>query len=397
MTLLTKGPSQHEIAPTHGNDPSEALFPEAEHYQRFRRTRLVLLTAILAVAAIAYFVTAAGTRNPPSPVQLGAQSFAHSAIAATESARSASISLTFEDQPRPSFGCAKILPGVRRTRGSDPVVTTDRGEINLLTSTVSLAGYSATCGSKTPPFCSFPSKMIETTAAQYNSTAFQGTSCWTVPTGTKRNSPRKEVISRGPAAAKPWSEVPADELAEFVGVNDLLASVRPLAVVGVLAGRVTKIGPSEVNGTPATEYTGTTTLAAIQRIDGYHPVLTPRQGSLAPASAKIRVRETIWLDAQGRIIQLVTSEPLFTAIQRSGSAASGVTQTFSTMVEHGGRLFQHNYAVAKLDLSNFGARVRIGSLRSQRSFTQNDDSPSAPPVRWSRRGFQRYNRARLAA
>jgi hypothetical protein len=201
--------------------------------------------------------------------------------------------------------------------------------------------------------------MIETTAAQYMSTAYQGTSCYTVPTGSKRNSPRKEVITRGPAAAKPWSEVPANELAEFVGVSDLLASARPLAMVSVLAGHVTKIGPSEVNGTPATEYTGTTTLAAIQRVAGYHPVLTSRQGSLAPASASIRVHETVWLDARGRVIQLVPSEPLFTAIQRSGAAASGVTQVFSTMVEHGGRLFQHNYALAKLDLSNFGARVRI--------------------------------------
>jgi hypothetical protein len=360
MRLLTKEPTQPPGVAADGNDPPKALFPEAEHHQRFRRTRLVLLAAVLAVAGIAYFVTAAVTRTPSAPVQLRAQAFAHSALAATESARSARISLAFEDQPRPNFGCAKteFLPRARYAV-QRAVVTTFRGEIDLATSTLSLAGNSATCGSKTPPFCSFPSQMVETTAAQYNSTTYQGTSCWTVPTGSKRNSPRKEVISRGPVASKPWSEVPVSELAEFVGVNDLPMSARPLAVVSVLTGRVMKIGPSEVNGTPATEYTGTTTLAAIQRIAGFHPVLTSRQGSLAPASASIRVRETIWLDARGRILQLVASEPLFTAIQRSGSSETGATQVFSTMVSRGGHLFQHNYALAKLDLSNFGARVRI--------------------------------------
>jgi hypothetical protein len=357
MTLLTKRPSQPASVATDGNDPPAALFPEAEHYQHFRRTRLVVLAAVLAVAAIAYFVTAAITRTPSPPLQLGAQAFAHSALAATESARTASISLVVEDQPRPSFDCANTESLGNAAERAD--VTTFRGEIDFPTSTLSLTGKTATCGSKTPPFCSFPSQMIETTAAQYTSTAYQGTSCYTVPTGSKRNSPKKEVITRGPAAAKPWSEVPATEMAQFVGVIDLLASARPLAVVSVLAGRVTKIGPSEVNGTPATEYTGSTTLAAIQRIAGYHPVLTSRQGSLAPASASIQVHETIWLDARGRVIQLVTSEPLFTAIQRSGAAASGVTQVYSTMVDHGGRLFQHNYALAKLDLRNFGARVRI--------------------------------------
>jgi hypothetical protein len=353
MTLLTKGSSQPAIAATDRADSPEALFPEAEHHRRFRRTRLAVLAAMLAVAAVAYFVTAAVTSTPPPPVQLAAQAFAHSAISATESADTARISFTSEEQPRPTLGCAKTVLELRGPHvAARAVVTTFRGEIDFATSTLSLAGTSTTCGSKTPP-CSFPSQRILTTTAQYISTAHQDASCLTASTG-----PRKEVIGRGPVASKPWSQVPATELAETVSVDDLLVSARPLAAVAVLQGRVTKLGSSEVNGTPATEYTGTTTLADIQRIVGYHPKLTSRQGSLTPASTSIRVDETIWLDARGRVIQLVTSEPLFTVIARHGGV-SGDAQVFSTMVEHGARLFQHDYELARLDLSNFGAPVHI--------------------------------------
>jgi hypothetical protein len=326
---------------------AEALFKEARR-RRFNRRIAASLVIIGVAGAVSLYSATRRTATDPPPVAVNAQAFAQSAVATTQSAKGARVSLTLQERQRTAGVCGA---------GGNPPVTVGDGEIDFATSTEAFTETQRACGAKAPVFCSFPQSVIETASARYTSAAYRGTTCF------KASQASREQVIYGPEVAKPWVESSANPSPEYVGneggVDEQLFSERPLAVLRALTGQVTRVGDAEVDGVAATKYTGSATLAAIHLVEGYDPVLTRSQGTLVPAASQIRVGESIWLDGRGRVVQITTSEPIFTAVQASGSSEEGVDQVFSTMVANGGHLFQWEHSLATIDFSHFGALVDI--------------------------------------
>jgi hypothetical protein len=134
-------------------------------------------------------------------------------------------------------------------------------------------------------------------------------------------------------------------------------------VLYAIHGPVTKIGTRVIDGTIATGYRTTITLADLQqssrkesRLSGASIENLSSPAKSLPAATTIPIQLAIWIDAIGRVRQLLVTQPIYFLRYADGSGPSG-PQIYPS--EYLGRqgfagLYKTHDLVLSVSLSDFG-------------------------------------------
>ena len=288
MTLVIDAETAADQAtsPMDGTYPEfEALFPEAEQHQRFRRMRLAALAAVIfIVAGITWGVLASGASNSSPAFGLSHAAFSASVGYATQHAQSARIA-------------------VAEDNGTDRCVEQQRpitsGVVSFTQSTLFLQWPQSACDE---------------------------------PSGTLRT--KSEIVDKrlyvyfpsvtrsGKRGSNVWHAVLGSmetEATTFFEPVGRAVSPAPWRILDAVTAPLQRVGTSTIQGTETTEYRGSASLASVMAtypsiragMNGVNS-RTPLSKLIVPV-ANVHIPVLVWLDSEHRIRRLEVSEPQFEA------------------------------------------------------------------------------------
>ena len=137
--------------------------------------------------------------------------------------------------------------------------------------------------------------------------------------------PWKKVSS----GARSWKAISDNG---FNDLADLMTSPWALTMADHPGSVLHVVGPSTVNGEPATKYVGTTTLLAVE--NEFRTVIGPSAlpqppryrlssgNTFVPAPSAIPISLGVWQNARGQVLRITAIEPLYIGIYSSGGGAT---------------------------------------------------------------------------
>lgn len=335
------------------------MFKEAKRRERLRRT--VAVAGLIALVGGGLGL-AFGLRGPGGGklLPLAAPRFSSAAIAATTGARTAKLSFVYGNSTEE--GCAPHT-NAPVTRGS--------GVISFAASSLSY--------SKTLSGCQNLNSPVQTQWRAVGNSVYE-----TFPL---------PLAGAPTSSAKPWLAVSRHTYStKLVGgrLNDSMISTTPFQILKALTGSLRRLVDTSIGGVATTEYVGSATLASFDA-NGF-PGLTAAQVSandngtqsaFVPQANTIPITVHVWIDAQGRVVQLEASEPLYTGVYTDGSDEEGATQIASTTTQGGGpritlpngrkippnpithlrlrHLRRQSTEVVTVDFSDFGSAIAVAA------------------------------------
>jgi hypothetical protein len=305
----------------------QALFEEA---RRRRRRRWGYGTvAFVVLAAIGAGVGVGVGGGPPASLPTSAHAFATVVGAQTRAAGAASLSFTSRDMT--SGGC---IPN------TNVPVTSGRGTIDFAERSTSVSMATRGCSNLMPPSRSM--REIDVAGQIFYS--------HTQPPGRGRQ----------PNGGMRWLR---ESGRPGASLTEALVSPQMLVVLNAMDGQVKRVGPSVVNGVPATKYEGHTTLARFyQSASQFSRPFRPEPGgSLIPHASTIRIGVAMWVNSADQLLRIRAVEPLYTAFYANGGGSvQGASQADS--ITAGSRvraLLQRNSLTVTVDLAEFGRPATI--------------------------------------
>lgn len=292
----------------------EDLIPEARqhHHRRLLRIATVALAGVALIAGLLIWSVGGGgqgrlyisTRSPH---------FGATVAAATARAGSASVRIVYQ-----SSGVTKI--GHLLTSQLCPTEgTTANGTIDFTSHSLALNLISRTCsGSSTTKWA------ME--QRQVNGRLFA-----TLP----RVSGGIRLPFPPTPPSQPWLTGASARLAigstgGVGGISSSLTAGFLPTVLHAIHGPVTKIGTRVIEGTIATGYRTTITLADLQRssrnesrLSGASFESISSSAGALPAATTIPIQLAVWIDAMGRVRQLLLTQPFYFLRYAGGSGAAG--------------------------------------------------------------------------
>lgn len=160
---------------------------------------------------------------------------------------------------------------------------------------------------------------------------------------------------------KPWIEINLNQAAQSgagSGFSSLSpsGSVNPANVLGYLQGvsHLSKVGPESIKGVPATHYKGTVDLNKLAAMlsgkaqTAYRKIVTMLHTSTVPID--------LWVDAQGRAVQVRTQVPVPAPTTTTAAPAKGATTAPPTTAPANGGIL-----TTTVDYYDFGAPVTVAA------------------------------------
>ncbi len=293
----------------------EDLIPEARqrHHRRLLRTATVALAGVALIAGLLIWTVGGGGQGHRLYIATRSPQFGATVAAATARAGSASVRIVYL-----SSGVTKI--GHLLTSQSCPMGgTTANGTIDFTTHSLALNVISRTCSGSS------------TTKMAMEQRQVKGRLFATLP---KVSGGFRLPFPPTPPS-QPWLTGASARLATgsmdgMGGISSSLTAGFLPSVLHAVHGPVTKIGTRVIDGTIATGYRTTITLAELQRSSrnesrlsgaSFENISSPA-GSL-PAATTIPIQLAIWVDAMGRVRQLLVTQPFYFLRYADGSGAAG--------------------------------------------------------------------------
>jgi len=316
------------------------LFEEA--HRRRRRRRGVAGAAVVAVALTASLVVSVfvGGGSGATVVPTAAPKFATVVTDATRAA-----------------GSARILVTVRRSQPGCPWSQT------VSTGWVDFAGHrmetTTVSAHSAYDLCTDPTggHVRQTGDVVYAS----------VPVSRCRPAGCHLTVSSSAPRPGSWIRYVGSDALSGVSPGDgagVVVSPYGLTLLRAIPGAVHRVGPTDVNGSAATEYSATMSLADLQNAvragrgqayDALSGALTPAQG--IPSSSAIPIQVHVWVDAKGRVVRVTARQPSY-MINFVGGASSGADQFppgyFEPSAVPSDRPYQQGYVQVTVDYSGFG-------------------------------------------
>jgi hypothetical protein len=302
------------------NVDAEALFPEARRRRRIRVVAgAIVLSLVVGAAGLIYGITSSSGSSPPTapsvpaapgPPQISASTILRASLA-VGSAHETWISIT--SYP----GCSPPVSGV--------------GVIDLKHVRQAVTVSSKGCPSVGEHLTHHSYRIM-----QIGSTSF---------------STRQPQETWGYGPGKTWVGVPQNPSA-----NEL-TSAQPLNVLKAVSGPFMRVGTENIEGTATTQFVDSASLASMQTVTA---TLGPDLiGAEQPTLKQIPIMVNVWIDAQHRVRQISTWEPLYTQNYTDGSSVGGrqIVPLSSPAPDAPPR--QQGFLQTTLDLSQFGTAVQI--------------------------------------
>jgi hypothetical protein len=290
----------------------EDLIPEARqhHHRRLLRTATVALAGVALIAGLLIWTVGGGGQGRRLYISTRSPHFGATVTAATASAGSANVRIVYQ-----SSGVTKI--GHLLTSQLCPTgETTANGTIDFTSQSLALNVISRICsGSSTTKWA------ME--QRQVNGRLFA-----TLP----RVSGGFRLPFPPTPPSQPWltgasARLATGSMGAVGGISSSLTAGFLPTVLHAIHGPVTKIGTRVIEGTIATGYRTTITLADLQRSSRKESRLSGAsfeniRGSL-PAATTIPIQLAIWVDAMGRVRQLLVTQPFYFLRYADASGAAG--------------------------------------------------------------------------
>ena len=326
----------------------EDLIPEARqhHHRRLLRTATVAFAGVALIAGLLIWTVGGGGQGRRLYISTRSPHFGATVAAATARAGSASVRVVYQ-----SSGATKI--GHLLTSQLCPTGgTTANGTIDFTSHSLTLNVISRTCSGSATAKWAMEQRQVK------------GRLFATLPKvsgGTRLPFPPT-------APSQPWltgasARLATGSMGGVGGISSSLTAGFLPTVLHAIHGPVTKIGTRVIEGTIATGYRTTITLADLQRssrkesrVSGASfENLTSPAGSL-PAATTIPIQLAIWVDAMGRVRQFLVTQPSYFLRYADGSGPGG-PQIYPS--EYLGRQgftgpFKTHDLVVSVSLSDFG-------------------------------------------
>jgi hypothetical protein len=304
---------------------AEALFKEAKRRERSRRIRFAGVGLLLALVVTTGIIW--GTRGGGRIVPISPQGFAHDAISATEASGSARFTVT--DRHTTMGGC---IPD------TNTPVTRASGTVSFTKHTSAYVMSTVGCREVNH----------SQTVRQIGNTSYE-------------NPPFIPV-------AQAWTKTSVVPFMDEIPQRALLTTTHSLSILRIPSNDWSRIGSEQIGNTGTTEYANTITLAQfdanIVRLFGPKAISHP--GPEAPSASQIPISLHVWLDGQGRVVQVGIHEPLFTAVYQDGSDLEGAFQAVTLYTERSpagslaiSRLRQQSFFEITLNFSDFGTPTSV--------------------------------------
>jgi hypothetical protein len=291
----------------------EDLIPEARqhHHRRLLRTATVALVGVALIAGLLIWIVGGGgqgrlyisTRSP----QFGA-----TVAAATARAGSASVRIVYR-----SSGVTKI-EHLLTSQVCPMGGTTANGTIDFTSHSLTLNVISRTCSGSSTTKWAMEQRQVK------------GRLFATLP---KVSGGFRLPFPPTPPS-QPWltgasARLATGSMGGVGGISSSLTAGFLPTVLHAIHGPVTKIGTRVIEGTIATGYRTTITLADLQRSSRKESRLSGASfenissSAALPAATTIPIQLAIWVDAMGRVRQLLVTQPFYFLRYADGSGAAG--------------------------------------------------------------------------
>ena len=308
----------------------EALFPEAK--QRARQRRLGIggaVTAGLLVLGAVIWAIGGGWSGSALTVPMSQPAFGQSVLRATTAAKGATFTAEWRDSI--TGGCVP---------DTNTAVARAAGAIDFTTRTIGFTTITTGCGYRLPT----PTEVV-TPGASFSQVAHF----------TSHGAGMIQSMQLTPK----WIErTNLRELPSQWSISLFLLSPQVLSTMSAVSGPVVRGGTSKIDGVGVTEFSGGTSLDAIQARDPNHSAQPA--GDLVPAASSINIKVDLWLDSQGRLVRMTVVEPLYTGINRDGSDYEEAAQVPSSVAV----VKQQSARQIAITLNHFGAQAVKPPARS---------------------------------
>ena len=347
MTLVFY-PSTQPIGQVTEPAALEGLIPEARQHHR-RRLLWIATVALAGVALIAgLLIWTVGGSEGGRPLHVSARSphFGATIAAATARAGSAIVRIVYRSSDTTKIG--RLLTSPRCPTGG----TTANGKIDFISHSLALTVISRQCSGS------------PTTEWAMEQRQIKGTLFATLP----RVSGGLPLPFPPTPPSQPWltgasARLATGSMGGVGGISSSLTAGFLPTVLLAIHGPVTKIGTRDIEGTIATGYRATITLADLQRSSRTESRLSGASveniGSSAgalPAATTIPIQLAIWIDAMGRVRQLLVTQPIYWLRYPDGSGAEGPQIYPSEYLGRQGLTgpYKTHDVVVSVSLSDFG-------------------------------------------
>ena len=292
----------------------EDLIPEARqhHHRRLLRTAIVALAGAALVAGLLVWTVGGGGQGRRLYISTRSPQFGATVAAATARAGSASVRIVYQSSGVTKIG--QLLNLVCPTGG-----TTANGTIDFTSHSLALNVISRTCSGSSTTKWAMEQRQVK------------GRLFATLPSVS--GGFRLPFPPTPPS--QPWltgasARLATGSMGGVGGISSSLTAGFLPTVLYAIHGPVTKIGTRLIEGTIATGYRTTITLADLQRSSRKESGLSgasfenvsPPTGSL-PGATTIPIQLAIWVDAMGRVRQLLATQPFYFLRYADGSGAAG--------------------------------------------------------------------------
>ena len=293
----------------------EDLMPEARqhHRRRLLRTATVAFAGVALVAGLLIWTVGGGGQGRRLYISTRSPHFGATVAAATARAGPASVRIVYRSSGATEIG--HLLTSPLCLIGG----TTANGAIDFTSHSLALNVITRTCSGSSTTNLAMEQRQVK------------GRLFATLP---KVSGGLRLPFPPTPPS-QPWLTGASARLATgsmdgMGGISSSLTAGFLPTVLHAIHGPVTKIGSRVIEGSTATGYRTTITLAELQRSsrtesrlsDASFENISSPAGSL-PAATKIPIHLAIWVDAMGRVRQLLVTQPFYFLRYADGSGAAG--------------------------------------------------------------------------
>lgn len=293
----------------------EDLIPEARRHHRRRLfwTATVALAVVALIAGLVIWTVGGGEQGRPLHVSARSPHFGATVAAATTRAGSAIVRIVYRSSDTTKIG------HLLTSQACPTAGTTASGTIDFTSLSLALTVISRRCSGSSRTEWVMEQRQVK------------GTLLATLPRVTGGFP-----LSFPPTPpGQPWltgasARLATGSMGQVAGISSSLTAGFLPTVLDAIHGPVTKIGTRVIEGTIATGYRTTITLADLQqssrkesRLSGasLENISSPT-GSL-PAATTIPIQLAIWIDAMGRVRQLLVTQPFYWLRYADGSGPAG--------------------------------------------------------------------------
>jgi hypothetical protein len=293
----------------------EDLIPEARQHHRRRLLRIatVALAVVALIAGLLIWTVGGGEQGRPLHVSARSPHFGATVAAATARAGSAIVRVVYRSSDTTKIG--HLLTSQPCPTGG----TTANGKIDFISHSLALTVISRRCSGSS------------TTEWVMEQRQVKGTLLATLP----RVSGGFPLPFPATPPGQPWltgasARLATGSMGQVAGMSSSLTAGFLPTVLLAIHEPVTKIGTRVIEGTIVTGYRTAITLADLQRSSRTESRLSGASfeniGSSArslPAATTIPIQLAIWIDAMGRVRQLVVTQPFYFLRYADGSGPGG--------------------------------------------------------------------------